>query len=524
MEIAKILAGYSLAEADLLRRAMGKKIKEEMDKQKEFFINGAMKNGLEPSKADYIFELVAKFAGYGFNKSHATAYAIISYYTAWLKTHYKLEFFTALFNLEIQNTDKLGVLKADAGAHGVKILPPCVLRSGIYFLIEKEADCEEESIRYGLYAIKNLGEFVSKSITDSREKHGDFKNLFEFLRRFNNKVLNKKSLESLIKSGALDALIQKTNSGLGLCLNRSSLLASVLNLIEFINKNQEFSGQKSLFSFDSDDCEEDDSFERPDIEILKDLSESEMATGEFEAIGFYLTNNPVNSYRNFLKKNNIVSCADSASLGSNQTIYMAGAVSGIHIRSSKRGKFANLTMVDDSGMSELFIYDGKMIEENAEILKPGNLIFIHVKGLGEKNKNSFENSGGSVRLIIQTLSDLRKIAVSSKSIFELEFDDSLIHFFDREFELSDSFLGAKIIERLSSKLGSFYEISEFAQEGGVVSFPNFNTYYIFKIFSLKFRCLIEIKPNLVFKDHDDFAALESELKEINGFKALKKVF
>jgi DNA polymerase-3 subunit alpha len=525
MEIAKILAGYSLAQADLLRRAMGKKIKEEMDVQKEFFINGAMKNGIQASKADYIFELVAKFAGYGFNKSHATAYAIISYYTAWLKTHYKLEFFTALFNLEIQNTDKLGILKADANSHDVKILPPCVLKSEIYFLID-ENENGLESIRYGLYAIKNVGEFVAESIIESRVKNGEFSNLFDFLKRFNNKVLNKKSLESLIKSGALDLLISKTNSSLGLNLNRSSLLNSVTNLIDFINKNHESSNQISLFSsFDDQEKGAENVFERPDILILKELSEPELALNEFEAIGFYLDKNPMMPYSGFLKKNNTVSCLDSSFLGHGQTIYMAGAISGIHIRSSKRGKFANLTIVDESGLSELFIYDGQIIEENMNILKPGNLIFIHVKGLGEKknSQNSFlsqDSSSGSVRLIVQTLSDLKKIAINSKSVFQIDLNDEFIENFEQDDEFQIKF---------QKLLGEFIHVnnnSDSDKKTNFENFPNFNTYFIFKIFSSnKFHSSIEIKPKLAFKDSICFTELREMLKnQINGFIDLKKIF
>lgn len=501
MEIAKILAGYSLAEADLLRRAMGKKIKEEMDKQKEFFVNGAMKNNIDPKTADYIFDLVAKFAGYGFNKSHATAYAIISYYTAWLKTHYKIEFFVAILNLEINNTDKIALLKADSSIHGVNILGPCVLRSDIYFKAE-----DNESIRYGLYAIKNVGEFVSKSIFDSRIEKGEFLDLFDFLKRFNNKVLNKKSLESLVKSGALDILISKANYKFS--LNKASILGSVLNLIDFVNKTYESIDQPSLFL---EELNYSESF-LPDILEKDELSEYELSTAEFEALGFYLNYNPVNIYKNFLKKNNCISCSDSEFIGANQNVYISGAITNIHIRSSKKGKFANLTIMDNSGISELFIYDSKIIEDNSVVLKSGNLVFLYIKGLVDKNATI----NSSVRLIVTELYDLRKIAVISKSIFEIEFSNILVDEDNNDFLVE--------INSLLKIFGKFKKISDFFEGGGSIFFPNFNTYYILRFFSIKYNHIIEIKPKLVFEDFNDLAYIETNLKKINGFINIKRVY
>jgi DNA polymerase-3 subunit alpha len=242
-----------------------------------------------------------------------------------------------------------------------------------------------------------------------------------------------------------------------------------------VNKNQESVDQLSLFSFNND-SENYDSFERPEINILKEFSDSEKALGEFSSIGFYLTNNPINSYKNFLKRNNVISCLESAFLGDGQNIYMAAAISGIHIRSSKKGKFANLTVVDDSGMAELFIYDGKIIENNIELLKPGNLVFMQVKGFGERKKNneSFNNEiSSSVRLIVSTMDDLTKIAISTKSIFEIEFNDEFI------LDCEDDHSSNVLLSNLLIKLGDFYEIQE-----------NSIHIHIFKLFYFKLNPIL----------------------------------
>ena len=196
MQTAQILSNYSLGEADILRRAMGKKIKSEMDAQKERFISGAIKNGINEKKADYIFEQVAEFAGYGFNKSHAAAYALIAYQTAYLKTHFPEFFITASMSLEKDNTDKLSVFVNDAKKMGIKILPPDINKSKMDF------DVEENDIRYGLGAIKNTSQKDMIQINDEVHQNGNFKDLYDFAQRLDASVLSKKNLEFLAYSGS----------------------------------------------------------------------------------------------------------------------------------------------------------------------------------------------------------------------------------------------------------------------------------------------------------------------------------
>ena len=205
MQTAQILSNYTLGEADILRRAMGKKIKSEMDAQKERFISGAINNDIEEKKADYIFEQVAEFAGYGFNKSHAAAYALIAYQTAYLKTHYSEYFMTASMSLEKDNTDKLSVFFNDAKKMNIKILPPDINKSKMDF------DVEGSDIRYGLGAIKNTSQKDMDEINEEVSKNGNFLDLYDFAQRLDASILSKKNLEFLTYSGAFDTIEKNRN-------------------------------------------------------------------------------------------------------------------------------------------------------------------------------------------------------------------------------------------------------------------------------------------------------------------------
>ncbi len=394
MEIAKILGGYSLGGADILRRAMGKKIKEEMDAQKEIFVLGAIKNDLTREHAEFIFDIVAKFAGYGFNKSHATAYSLLSYYTAWLKKYYKLEFLTSLMNLEIQDTDKLIILKNDAEQSQIKILPPCINRSQIEFSIEGK------NIRYGLSACKNAGKGLAEEIVKNREKEGKFRNISDFLKRFNTKIINKKFLESMIKSGAFDCF----------GANRSMMFISVEDMIKFASSNSENSGQLGLFL-----CEEIDSFE---LKKATEWTDHEKMQNEFEAIGFYLTNHPVQYYSTFLSSMDLVSSGGLGMIDRQQNVFMVGVVTYIRIRSSKKGKFANITLSDLDGLYDLFIYDDELIQENSDILKEGKLLYCEVKV-------STDRETGGKRLSILSIHDLLLLMKNEKAVFDLDVNDDL---------------------------------------------------------------------------------------------------
>ena len=207
MQIAQVMAGFSLGEADLLRRAMGKKDKREMAKQKDRFVQGATKNKVSKPDAEYIFELVDKFAGYGFNKSHAAAYAVVSYQTAYLKANFREEFFAASMTLDAGNTDKLAMFTAEAKKSGIAILPPCVNASEVDFLAEAPSDGQQRgAIRYSMAALKNIGAQAVESLVAERTANGAFKDLSDFAARLNTKALNKRALETLAAAGAFERL------------------------------------------------------------------------------------------------------------------------------------------------------------------------------------------------------------------------------------------------------------------------------------------------------------------------------
>lgn len=208
MQIAQKMAGYTLGAADLLRRAMGKKKKEEMELQEAIFIEGATKNGIDPAKAKSIFARMAKFAEYGFNKSHAAAYALIAYQTAYLKAHYPVEFMAATMTYDMQNTDKLALYKKELGRLGIALLPPDINHSYVPFAVEDGA------VRYALMAVKGSGEAPARAVVAERGKNGPFKSMTDFIRRMDSSNLDKKSLETWIKAGTFDCL-EKTG---GCCM------------------------------------------------------------------------------------------------------------------------------------------------------------------------------------------------------------------------------------------------------------------------------------------------------------------
>lgn len=287
MQIARELAGYSLGQADLLRRAMGKKKPEEMAKQREIFVKGCLdKGGLTPAKAEAIFDLMAKFAEYGFNKSHSTAYSVITFQTAYLKTYYPAEFMAALMTTEMDNTDKLSKYIADTRAHDIKVLSPDVNVSGRKFNVEEDG----HAIRFGLEAIKGVGSVAVDEILAEREKK-PFQTILDFCSRLPTRKVNKKVMESLILSGAVDCIAGESN--------RPSLLASIEALLEMASDEQEERelGQNSLF--DAFDANEVKLRAAPTtlIKSMDDFPHSRKLTLEKQTLGFYLSGHPMDPWQ-----------------------------------------------------------------------------------------------------------------------------------------------------------------------------------------------------------------------------------
>jgi len=366
MQIAQILSGYSLGEADLLRRAMGKKIKAEMDKQRERFVSGAIEKKVDPDQAGSIFDLVAKFAGYGFNKSHAAAYALVSYQTAYLKANYPIEFMAAVMTFDMSNTDKLVIDKQEVDRLNIPLVPPCINQSDVAFSVKNK------KIHYALCAIKNVGEAAMEHLVKEREAHGTYQNITDFAKRLDTGVINKRTLEFLIKSGALDCFK----------LHRKQLLESIDAIVAETNRttSEAQSGQNSLFG---EACDATSS-----IPIVKtaEFPMLERLTFEHDALGFYLSAHPLDDYAAILSKANIIqysSFANQILKGGQNKAKLAGTVSGIKERKSAKGnRYAFLQLSDASGAYEVTVFSD-VLNLSRDYLKAGNPVILSVEGENE---------------------------------------------------------------------------------------------------------------------------------------------
>ncbi len=289
MQIAQILAGFTLGAADLLRRAMGKKKPEEMAMQREIFTKGAVNRGVEERQAKMIFDLMEKFAGYGFNKSHSAAYALVAYQTAWLKAHYPAAFMAAVLSSDMDNTDKVVMLLEETRRMNIEVEPPSVNASFYSFTV-----INDKSIRYGLGAIKGVGAAAIDNIILERDERGSFENLFDLCKRIDLRKANKRVLDALIKSGAMDSLGAGRST---LCEN----LAKATSLAEQHNKNTD-SGQNDMFGLavSSSNDEEDD--ESSVYDVVKDWDDKQRVMYEKETLGFYLSGHPITRYQQELSK------------------------------------------------------------------------------------------------------------------------------------------------------------------------------------------------------------------------------
>jgi DNA polymerase-3 subunit alpha len=361
MQIANRLASFSLGEADILRRAMGKKKKEEMAAQRAKFLAGCEKNKIPEKKAVHIFDLMEEFAGYGFNKSHSCAYALLAYQTAYLKTHYPVEFMAALLTSETGSTDKVVKYINEARGMSIPILPPDVNESDLFFTPVGE------SIRFGMAAIKNVGENTAKAIRESRLAQGEFKSLFEFCERIESRFLNKRVFESLIKSGAMDSLGP-----------REGMVASVdeaINAIQRAARARE-SGQHGLF-FGGGDAEASKvHFELHDAEPW---SEEERLSSEYAMLGFYVSGHPLEKYGSRLQSMGALSLGEVEGQRNGKEITVAGLIVGTRpMRSKKGARWAIFTLQDMTGIQELLAFPESFTRlEN--ILKPGTPLLLKVR-------------------------------------------------------------------------------------------------------------------------------------------------
>ena len=381
MQAAQILAGYSLGSADLLRRAMGKKIQSEMDAQRANFVEGASARGINKDKASNIFDTIDKFAGYGFNKSHAAAYALVAYQTAYLKANYPVEFMAASMTLDMNNTDKLAFFRSELGRLNITILPPDVNRSDVTFAVEDGA------IRYALAAVKNVGVGAMEALVATRERGGPFKNITDFASRVDGAVINKRLLENLVKSGALDSLHP----------NRAQLFEAVEAILRHAQNKASDRASKQVSLFGAD--EKTSTLALPNVPDWRPMERLAM---EFEAIGFYLSAHPLDAYSGTLESLQVVKAKDLPNLTAKDCttpIKMAGTVVSKRERIGKRGnKYAFVALSDDTGSFEVMMFS-EVLSISRELLDAGAPVLLTLDAQMEDDK---------IRLLASRVDSLEK--------------------------------------------------------------------------------------------------------------------
>jgi DNA polymerase-3 subunit alpha len=356
MQVAKILAGFTLGEADILRSAMGKKKRDQMLKLREKFMNGCLANKIPIKKAEHLFDLMEEFSGYGFPKAHACTYALLAYQSAYLKTHYPVEFMASLLTSETGNTDKVVKYLNEARGMGITVMPPDVNSSDLYFTPVGEA------IRFGLAAIKNVGEGTAKAILESRTRLGGFKTIFEFCDDVDPRVLNKRALESLIRSGAMDTLGA-----------REQLLATMDDAITSAQKmgHHRSVGQSGLFGGSA----AAPGFQR-ELREADPWAEHDRLSGEYSTLGFYVSGHPLSKYSDRLRELRAVGLGTMEGRKAGEEIAVAGIVVAIRQMRSRRGaRWAILSLQDETGMVEVLVFP-ESFSKLELLLKSGAMLFM----------------------------------------------------------------------------------------------------------------------------------------------------
>jgi DNA polymerase-3 subunit alpha len=372
MNIARIMAGYSLGEADLLRRAMGKKKKEEMDQQRARFLSGASERGVDPDLADTLFELMAKFSGYGFNKGHAAPYALIGYQTAWLKANAPVEFFAASMSLDISNTDKLTVFYQDARRFGVVVRPPDVNRSSADFTVE------DGEVLYALGGIRNVGLQAMEHVVEVRASGGPFRDIFDFVERVDPRQVNRRTLETLARAGAFDSLGHDRAQ----LMESSEILAGYGHSVA----DERASSQGSLFGGDQVEAQ------RPRLPRVESWSPTRRLDEELAAVGFYLSGHPLEDLMPALRRRRtdlLSEVIPKAEAGA-EAFRMAGVVRRRQERASQASgdKFAFVTFSDPSGEYEV-LFPPESLRRCRDLLEPGRALSLKVRAKAKDGEVRF---------------------------------------------------------------------------------------------------------------------------------------
>ena len=408
MQIAQVMGGYSLGKADVLRRAMGKKDKAAMAEQQAQFVEGAVANGVKAKDAAEIFQLVDKFAGYGFNKSHAAAYALISYHTAYLKANFREEFIAASMTLDMANTDKLSVFASEARKSDVAVLPPCVNESEVDFLAKPPSeDGTPGAIRYSLAALKNIGTGAVEAIVKQREAGGQYEDLSDFARRLEPKMLNRRNLETLASAGAFDALDDERARVSG---NADQILALSNRLA-----NNEANGIDDLFGGGG-------AAEKPQLDMrsVKRWTPMEKLEKEFDAIGFFLSGHPLDEYKSCLDELGVKTWSEFEAATEQGTTSgrLAGIVISAREKKSARGNaFAFAMFSDTTGQFEGVVFSD-LLNASRHLLEPGTPVIIGVEAEREED---------AVKMRLQSLEALDVAVGAVQRGLCLEFSNAVLN-------------------------------------------------------------------------------------------------
>jgi len=397
MQIAQTLAGFTAGEADILRRAMGKKKRAELERQKEKFVSGALKNGIKKDVAIYVFTKIEPFADYGFNKSHAVAYAIIAFQTAYLKTYHKEEFIAASMSTTLTNTSKLREYVEELKRLKVLVIRPSINNC----FAEFKADTNK--IFYGLGAIKSVGFEAISNVIDEREKNGKFKTFSDFINRVDPKDVNKLQLEGLVKAGAFDEID----------LNRKKLFEAIPKIIQTIKSKHEerTSNQKNLF--DNISNKDNEAFE---FETTKPWTKKELLSEEFFSLGFYMSDHPLNEYKEFFTQLEIDSYNEFIESDKSESL-VAGTIMSIQEKKSAKGNsYAIIKFSDNKSEFEIFLF-AELFVLNREKLKESNSFILTL----HKEKNTGENN--LMRVNIRKIVDLSDLVNKTYENVSIELDD-----------------------------------------------------------------------------------------------------
>lgn len=467
MQAAQILAGYSLGAADLLRRAMGKKKASEMAAQRANFIKGAAeKNGVPEEQAGMIFDQIDKFAGYGFNKSHAAAYALIAYQTAYLKANYPVEFFAAAMNFELGDTDKLNVFRQELARNRIQLLPPDINHSYPVFAVERTGE-GKAAIRYALAAIKGVGDAAMRAMVVAREAGGLFKDLFDFAERVDARAINRKQMENLATAGAFD----------GLNRHRAQVVASIDTLLKHSHQtaDERGSGQVNMFGGAGVTS-------KPPLPTAKLWDDLTRLQHEFQSLGFYLSAHPLDNYRPVLDRIGVMMAGAVASrhraVGPSR-FKLAGIILSKQERTSKNGnRFAFAQLSDTSGAFEITIFS-ELLAAKRDALEAGQAVLVEVdaqtgQGGGEelrfiaRNIESLaaaaERASQGVRIKLYEASPIVEIQKClaalpkgrGKVVLQLELDDE-----DAEVELPGAWHLTEAVKASMRQIGDGLEVAEY---------------------------------------------------------------